>query len=136
MSVIEHQATVTAVSGKTVTVEITSRQACEACHLKDGCNLSEGKNKTLQIYAPSSGRCRPGQKVTVYIEERSGWLAVFFAYILPLLLVLTALTAVWIFTDSETAAAVCGLAILVPYYLVLILFRKNFDRRFSFKIRE
>lgn len=72
----------------------------------------------------------------VVIAENRGWIAVFFAYILPLLLVLSTLVITLIFTASETSAAIYSLAVLIPYYLVLMLFRRSFARRFSFKIKN
>ena len=63
-------------------------------------------------------------------------LIVLFAYVLPLMLVLSTLAVTWIFTADETAAAIYSLTILIPYYLVLALFRKSFARRFSFEIRD
>lgn len=136
MSVIEHSATVTAVDGETVTVEIASRSACATCCLKDGCGIFDCRLHSLQIYSPTPERYQPGQTVMVTIAENRGWAAVLFAYVLPLMLVLSTLAVTWIFTADETAAAIYSLTILIPYYLVLRLFHKSFTRRFSFKIRD
>ena len=136
MSVIEHSATVTAVDGETVMVEIASRSACATCCLKDGCGIFNCRLHSLQIYSPTPERYQPGQTVMVVIAESRGWAAVLFAYVLPLILVLSTLAVTWIFTADETAAAIYSLTILIPYYLVLRLFHKSFTRHFSFKIRD
>ena len=120
MSVIEHSATVT----------------CATCCLKDGCGIFDCRLHSLQIYSPTPERYQPGQTVMVAIAENRGWAAVLFAYVLPLILVLSTLAVTWIFTADETAAAIYSLTILIPYYLVLRLFHKSFTRRFSFKIRD
>ena len=98
MSVIEHSATVTAVDRETVTVEIASRSACAACRLKDGCGIFDCRLHSLQIYSPTPERYQPGQTVMVTIAENRGWAAVLFAYVLPLMLVLSTLAVTWIFT--------------------------------------
>ena len=135
MSVIEHTGTITNINGEIVTVEITSKSACAACHLKDGCSIFECKHRFLEIYTPTPELYQSGQTVTVTIDENRGWIAVFFAYILPLLLVLGTLVTVWNFTSNETTSAICSLIALIPYYLLLMLFKKTFAGRFSFKIK-
>ena len=136
MSVIEHPATITSVDRATITVEIETKTACAACHQKDSCGIFDCSSRRLQIHSPNSERYQPGQTVMVVIAENRGWIAVFFAYILPLLLVLSTLVITLIFTASETSAAIYSLAVLIPYYLVLMLFRRSFARRFSFKIKN
>lgn len=77
-----------------------------------------------------------GQNVMVTIDEKKGWIAVAFGYIIPLILVLITLFTTNLITNDETAAGIYSLMILIPYYLILMLFKKSFTKRFDFRIKE
>lgn len=136
MSIIEHSATVINVDGEFITVDILSRSACAACTLKDNCGIFDCKTKEIKIKTDTPDRFTPGQNVMIVIDENHGWTAVFFGYILPLLLVLAALGTTLFVTEDETAAGIYSLMILIPYYLILMLFKKAFARKLIFRIKN
>lgn len=67
-----------------------------------------------------------GQAVTVSMDSRLAWIAVFFGYIFPLILVIGTLMISLQLSAGETTAAIASLAVLPPYYLLLALFKKYF----------
>lgn len=134
MPCIEHTATVVAVNKDAITVELLSRSACSACHLKENCSMSE--NKVRRLCIPDVGNYQIGQTVNVEISASSGWIAVFWGYIMPLILVLIALLSAISLTDDETTAALSSLAVLPPYYFILWLFRHKLAKKISFRIKS
>lgn len=134
MSCIEHTATVVAINKDSTTIELLSRSACSACHLKENCFMSE--NKVRRLCIPESGNYQIGQTVNVEISASSGWIAVFWGYIMPLILVLITLLSAISITNNETIAALSGLAVLPPYYFILWLFRHKLAKKISFRIKS
>jgi sigma-E factor negative regulatory protein RseC len=78
----------------------------------------------------------PGQQVTVALCESNGIKAVVFAYIVPFIIVMSALIISASFTDNELIIGIISLGSLVPYYLLLSIFREKFRKSFVFEIEE
>ena len=76
-----------------------------------------------------------GQQVTVFMDGKMGFRAVFFGYILPFLLVLTVLMVGLVSGMSEGFSGLSALLVLVPYYLLVYVFRDRLSKRFQFYIR-
>ncbi len=96
--------------------------------------MADSRLKDITLHAPETSHLHIGQKVTLAMDDRLGWLAVFFGYILPLIIVLTVLLATLAATSSDTMAAVLSLGALLPYYILLAVFRKKISRHFNFRI--
>ena len=136
MSVLEHSATIIKTEKNRVYAAVNSRAACASCSVRKSCGLAECREKVIEIETPEAEKYSPGDRITVELDEKKGWLAVFLAYILPLLLVLAVLLTGIFFLSDETAAAVFSLTVLLPYYLVLGLFSKKISREIRFKISQ
>ena len=94
--------------------------------------MADSRLKDITLHAPETSHLYIGQKVTLAMDDRLGWLAVFFGYILPLIIVLTVLLATLAVTSSDTIAAVLSLGALLPYYILLAVFRKKNLPAFQF----
>lgn len=132
---IEHAATIIAINKEYITAELLSHSACTGCSLKENCSMSENKVRKFQIPKPQDFQYQIGQNITIEISSSSGWIALFWAYILPLILVLSALLTTIFLTRDETIAALSSLSILLPYYSILWLFRQKFAKKINFKIK-
>ncbi|MCX4348215.1 MAG: SoxR reducing system RseC family protein [Alphaproteobacteria bacterium] len=128
------QGTITAIRGQEVTVAINCKSSCLHCQIKNNCTIADSRLKDITLHAPETSHLHIGQKVTLAMDDRLGWLAVFFGYILPLIIVLTVLLATLAATSSDTMAAVLSLGALLPYYILLAVFRKKISRHFNFRI--
>ncbi len=136
MDKIEHQGTVTAVNPGRVSVQITSYSACHNCDARHGCGLMDCKNKNIDINTEEAAAYTPGEKVILSMTPSSGLLAVFYAYGLPLILMMAAIViAAWLKT-GELTAGISAIIILIPYYFWLFLNRKRFQKRFTFSISK
>ena len=95
--------------------------------------MSGNREKRLEIPF-TSGDYRPGDQVTVVGKNSMGLKAVFFAFILPLLLILVTLSVVSSMKVDERQAAFISLSALIVYYLVIYFFRNKMKQTFTFII--
>lgn len=131
---IRHQGTVDSIDGQKVNVRITQSSACGGCQARDICRAAESKEKVVEVLCADAAVLHVGQEVTVAGAESLGLKAVAFAFGLPLLLLLAGLITAMALTGSEKLAALCALAVLAPYYIVLFLCRNRIKRDFRFRI--
>lgn len=130
---INHIGTVQKTDDKSVTVCISSASACSACHAKGACSLSDKKEKVIKV--SGSYNVKPGDKVTILMKQSMGYAALFLGYILPLVAVITVLIILISINTPELLAGLTSLAILIPYYLILLFFRTRIEKKFTFTLK-
>lgn len=132
---ISHDGIVDSQDGDEVVVRITSYAACSSCHARGACNVTEEKEKFMRIKAGAS-RFSNGDRVRVVLAQSLGFRALFLGYVLPFLLVLSTLLTVSAIGNSELIAGLVSLAVLIPYYTGLKIFRGKLERQFSFFLQK
>lgn len=133
---IEHPGMITKIGDDEIDVMILSSSACSSCSAKAACNMSEMEEKIVKVKKPHDHQSyKTGQQVTVFMDGQMGFKAVFWGYILPFLLVLATLIITLNLGKSEGLAGLFALLILLPYYLLVYLFKENLSKRFRFYIR-
>ncbi len=133
---IEHEGVIEHIDGNNIWVKIIQKTACSECHAKGYCSASESSIKSVLI-KNVAGDYQINQKVIIYGKNSMGWLAVFFAYVLPLFLIITTIVVSQsVYKTSDLQSAGIGLAILIPYYAVLYFFRSKFASKFVFSISK
>lgn len=131
---INHDGIVSKLSNKGVEVSIAVSTACAGCHAQGSCGMVDDKNRIINIIQSAEG-LKLGDKVQIEGAQSLGLKAVFFAYILPFLLVFVILVISLTFFDvSETKAGLYALLILPIYYFVLYLFKSQFEEKYTFRI--
>lgn len=130
---IEHEGVVKSADNKSVTVSIIAESACSGCHAEGLCSLSGKEEKIVEIQGTFN--VSPGETVRVLMKQSSGYAAVLFGYVLPLILVVTVLIILASSGVPELAAGLGSVAVLAPYYMVLYFFRKRIDRKFAFSLK-
>ena len=130
---IQHDGTVTKVDGNSVLVSITSNSACSGCHAEGLCGISGKEEKIIDI----KGRYNvsPGDTVTVMMEQSTGYKAVILSYLIPLVIVITGMIICNLLSFNELTAGLVSISLLVPWYLILYLFRNKINRSFTFKLK-
>ncbi len=113
-----------------VNVLITTPSACASCHAKSACYTFDQKEKV--ITAQSSQDLQVGDIVRIEMEEKLGWIALFYTFILPFLIMILILFGLFASGMSQTTSALIAVLSLVPYYLVLYLFRNKIEKDFVF----
>ena len=136
MTIFTREGTVSRILPHRVEVTVISVSACLHCRLKENCTVSDCRSRNILVETDNPQRYAPGSRVTVLMDSRLGWWSVFYAYILPLILVLGSFFAILAATADETAAAAGALAVLVPYYLLLAAMKKRLLSRYAFRLKE
>jgi sigma-E factor negative regulatory protein RseC len=131
---IKHSGVVENILGDSVQVRIVQTSACAACKVAGYCNASESKEKLVDIYHADTRNLKVGDVVTVTASTQVAAQALLLGFGLPFVVLVAVLIAVLLITGNEGAAALSGLAALVPYYAVLFLFRNRIRDKLSFSI--
>jgi sigma-E factor negative regulatory protein RseC len=129
-----HEGIVIEGGGGIFKVKIVARSACADCHAKAICAIPGRVEKTIDVRG--SDDIQAGDRVNIVMEERMGWIALFYSFILPFLCLITILFVLYALGIGEVAAALAAVAGLVPYYLILYIFRKRVEKEFVFKAEK
>lgn len=130
-----HSGVVKEVEADKVWVNIVSMSACASCHAKGLCNMSDIQEKLIEAEKPAGVELKPGEHVTLEMEEKLGSKAVLLGYFYPFLLVLFSLIILTSSGVSEGLSAVIALLLLVPYYGILYYTKDRLKKDFAFRIR-
>jgi sigma-E factor negative regulatory protein RseC len=132
---IEHEGIIDHIDGDVAHVKIESVSACKSCHAKGVCSAADQEEKFLDV--PMYGSTyRQGELVHVQIAKRLGFKAVALGYVYPFLLLMVVLIAMLAAGAEELKAGIFALLSIIPYYLVLYLFRKRIESTFTFSLKK
>ena len=124
---------VVGVEGAHYKVKITTPSACATCHAKSLCSsLTSQDQKEREILATSHQPLKVGDTVSLEMEERLGWIALFYSFVLPFLIMILVLFGLFASGVSQTTSALIAVLSLAPYYLVLYRFRSKLEKDFVF----
>ncbi len=116
-------------------MSIINQSACSSCHANGACSAADMLEKEVEIYNFKNSYT-PGQAVTILFKESKGFTALFFGYVLPFILILLTLIISNSILNNELLSGLLSLAILVPYYIGLYLFRHRLKKVFNFEVEE
>ena len=131
---ISHEGIITAINDNNVEVKILSKSACASCNIKGACNMSEMKEKIININTPKANDFQIGQNVMVSMGLGQANKAVVFAYVIPTIILFSMIFILNYFKIEEGINALISISSLVPYYLILFLFRDKMKRKFEYEI--
>lgn len=131
---IVHEGIIDHISADSVFVRILSKSACAACHSNGICSVSEMTEKLVEVKANKSD-FKAGQMVNVILDRSLGNKAVVLGYLLPFLLLIVTLLVASQFLN-ELLSGLLAIAILIPYYLLLSVFKNRLSTTFSFHIEQ
>ncbi len=132
---VSHEGVIERITGNAVMVRFVAHSACSACHARGVCNLSDSEEKIVEVKDTGRG-FKQGEKVEVILEEKQGFKALAFGYIFPLILVILVLVFSLSVSEREGFSALLGLGTLVPYYLIIWIFRKRITRSIVFNLKK
>lgn len=129
---ITHEGIIDHIGNDSVFVRILSKSACSACHSKSMCSVSEMTEKLVEVRG-SVTEYKAGQEVNVILDQSLGTKAVVLGYLFPFIFMIITLLVGSSFL-SELWAGLAAIAILLPYYLLLFIFKSKLSKTFSFHI--
>ena len=131
---ISHEGIITEIDSNNVRVKILSKSACVSCNIKGACNMSEMKEKIIVIPRPEDKDLCIGQEVTVSMGLGQANKAVIFAYVIPTIILFSMIFILNYFKVEEGINALISIGSLIPYYLILFLFKDKIKRKFEYEI--
>lgn len=134
-SSVEHTGVVESLDDNLVRVGFVSHASCSSCHAKGACSLSELENKFVEVQ-PDDQSFQVGERVTIVLEQRMGFTALWYGYLLPLLIMVLGLIITYSITGRDGLAGLIAIGLLAPYYLGLYLFRSSLQKIFEFRLRK
>ncbi len=134
-NLIDHLGIVDRIEGDVAHVKINSESACSACHAKGVCGAADQEEKFLDV-ALSGANYKTGEQVHVQVARRLGFKAVALGYFYPFLILMAVLILLILVGVSELKAGSLALLSILPYYLLLYLFRKRIESTFTFSIKK
>lgn len=133
---IEHEGIVTDLTEYTVTVEILSKSACSSCHAKGFCSVGDMKAKYVEVDNVDALFFEKGERVNVILRKSLGYKALFYSYIIPLIIMMVLLVLLSETGYPDLTIGLSVLASLAIYYLLIWIFKDKFKKDFVFTIEK
>lgn len=133
---IEHEGTIRKIDGNQLTILISQNSACSECHAKGACMAADTKEKMVDV-VDDTGMYRLNERVMLLGKTSIGYKAIFWAFVIPLILmigVIVASTSIW--DIGELQAAFMSIIVLAPYYAFLYMVRAKMGERLAFTIKK
>lgn len=128
-----------------IQVRIVQTSACQSCKMSGHCLSSESKEKIVDVWTDDANKFTPGENVTVTASMRTGIIAVILGFVAPsILLLLAVVITLHILPESaegelpinQAYAALAGIGILIPYYIILYCIRGYMRGKLTFGIEQ
>ncbi|WP_106830715.1 SoxR reducing system RseC family protein [Parabacteroides pacaensis] len=133
---IDHIGIIERIEGDTLFVRIEQESACSECHAKGLCTTSERKEKIIEVMTDNFNAYHVNEKVIVSAELSLGLKAVLLAFVFPLIIVVMAIIIGTYLNWDESTNGTIGLALLIPYYVILYYFRNRIKKKFVFTLKK
>ena len=130
-----HNGRVTNIDDTTIYVVIVAKSACSSCHSKTMCSMTEMEEKIIEIKRNDTHNFQIGDKVEVKMNQSMGTKAVLLGYFIPFILMMITLIASYNITGNEAITGLLTIVVLVIYYFLLFIFKKQISKNFSFQIQ-
>jgi sigma-E factor negative regulatory protein RseC len=133
---IQHKGFIDSITEEGILVKFISQSACADCHAKGVCSAADMKDKELWVRENSPARYKVGEAVNILMTSYQGSQAVLIGYVYPFALFLLFLLILSAVGLGEVSAGLISLAVLIPYYSLIYIFREKINKKFSFTIRK
>jgi len=136
---IEHEGRVVSVDKDYIAVEILNKSACAACHAKGVCGASDQAVKVVEVaqdIKTLTEDYQVGETVNVVMAPTMGTQAVWFAYVIPLMVLMASIGVFSLCGAGEVLMGLGSLGIVALYYLGVYLFRNKISKIFIFSIEK
>lgn len=128
---IEQKGVVEMVSDQEIQVKIMRNSLCGPCSVKGLCFMGESAERIIHI-TDFDKLLKKGDTVSVVITKGKGNRAIILGYLFPFLLMLSVLITLSTMSFPEWFSGISSLAILIPYFILLHLFKNRINKVFYF----
>lgn len=116
-----------------VYVSMEQTDSCGGCALHKVCHPSD-REAVVPVVTPDAACFQPGQKVKVMVSERQHRGAIMLLTVLPCLVLVASMPAVYLLTGSQPVAALSGVGLTALFYALLWACRKQLQKKYYFTI--
>lgn len=132
---ITHPGVICNIGNDRIYVKILSQSACASCHAKGMCNLADMEEKVIDLKRPASAAYSVGDQVVLVMKRSLGTKAVILGYLIPFLILISALIILLSLTGNELFSALMAIGLLIPYYIILFILKDKLKKTFEFRIQ-
>ncbi|MFA6769739.1 MAG: SoxR reducing system RseC family protein [Bacteroidales bacterium] len=133
---IDHQGVVIEVNPTYISVEILNKSACASCHAKGVCILGDAKTKIIEVENMGKDFFSIGEAVNVKLKKSLGYKALWFSYLIPLIILMVLLLSLHAIGLSEPIIGLSIIGAISLYYLVIWLLRDRLKKEFIFVVEK
>jgi positive regulator of sigma E activity len=131
----EQKGIIESVKDNRITVRIDRGSACGHCSAQGLCNLAESTERIIEVNN-SAEIYSVGEWVQVTMSRSMGNKAILLGYFIPFILLISTLLVLSAFGLPDWIAGLVSILILVPYFIIIYIFRERLKRSFSFSIHK
>jgi sigma-E factor negative regulatory protein RseC len=96
--------------------------------------MSEMKEKIISVPRQKDKKLSIGQEVKISMGLGQANKAVIFAYVIPVIILISMIFILNALKFDEGINALISIGSLIPYYLILFLFKDKFKQKFEYEI--
>lgn len=133
---IEHKGTVISVEGEVVRVAIEVSEACGGCSARKTCAMEQTAKREIEVRTDNASDYAVNELVKVGAKQSFGVVAVVLCYVVPLVVMVSALAIAIAAGIDEGVAAIISLGITALYYALLALLKDKISRKITFTINK
>ena len=134
-SKVTHEGIIEAIDNRHISVRIIQQGACASCKVAAHCNASDTKVKIVDVYADSS-HLTVGQKIVVSTSGSAVKNALLIGFLFPLFMIVFLIVFSKVLGKTDDVAALLALGSLIPYYIIVWLFRNKIAQKITFHIDD
>jgi sigma-E factor negative regulatory protein RseC len=131
----EQKGIIESLNDNRITVRIDRGSACGHCSAQGLCNLAESTERIIEVNN-STESYAVGEWVQVTMSRSMGNKAILLGYFIPFILLISTLLILSALGLPDWIAGLFSLFILVPYFVLIYIFRERLRRTFSFSIHK
>ncbi|MBO4645051.1 MAG: SoxR reducing system RseC family protein [Bacteroidales bacterium] len=133
---VSHEGIVQKTENRQITVKITQKSACSACHAKGMCGMADHKEKVVVALAPAGSEFQVGEKVVVTLRQSLAAKAVVLCYLIPFVILFTTFCIMSALCSIGWLNVLVALVATAIYFFLLWLSRNKIEKEFTFMVQK
>ena len=133
--VISHKGRIVAMTPQKTSVEFAVESACSSCRAAGLCGMGEYREKLVEVPTDPYASYGVGDEVDVVLKATMGLKAVWIAYVVPVVLLLSGVLVSGALGAGDLLSAFIGIGDVLLYYFVVWLLREKLENEYIFTIK-
>lgn len=129
-----HEGKVVQITDACVHVQIAINDACQHCNSKKSCMIFNARERIIDVNCSNPQDYEIGEIVDLQMKTTIGLKAVWFAYVIPFLVLVGTIIVGVNIMDNELLVVLIAFGILALYYFLIYFKRKKINQIFTFTL--